>query len=75
MRKNKKRKLASEHGNKNEQKRSEKNASWKRKMRKAMKTCDGLAHIKSVLSEEESSNAANLANKVQLQSILKNKSE
>lgn len=113
MRNDKKRRLNSD-GDKKNSKDNLKNDSWKKKMKKALKTSDGLAHVMSVLAEEDASNAGliaslttpslppatsnqppraptshppqpqvasvhtkfnNLATKVQLQSILKNKSK
>ena len=34
------------------------NDSWKKKLKKAIKSRDGLSHVMSVLAEEESTNAA-----------------
>ena len=47
--------------NDNDKSKGRSDGSWKKKMKKALKTADGLAHVMSILAAEETSNAALVA--------------
>ena len=63
MRADKKRRAASgdNDNDKSKKEKSKNGQSWKKKLKKALKTPEGLAHVMSVMAEEETSNAAVVA--------------